>query len=159
LIQPQTKGQVATEFMLYTAVFMLLVIASFVVVNHIQNTEIPLRQNTVAKETGSGFSNAITLAVKGGRGFYYNYSFPRTIFTIPYKMDLSLMNDDDAGILLEWPGSYGNFTYLFNVPVYSYEIEAMSGCLDNDQIESDECSNTLLFYNDGENLTIRQLVN
>lgn len=158
------RGQVATEFLLYTAVFMLLVVVSFIVVNHIQTTEIPLRQNLVAKETGSAFQNAITLAVKGGRGFSYNYTFQRTIFGLPYKIDMNPMIQKpyDTSIILDWEGAYGNFSYMYDVPVYNYKfIPAKPGdtdCLSEQtrQIKSDKCSSTLKFVNDGENLTIIQ---
>jgi hypothetical protein len=148
------KGQVATEFMLYTAVFMFITIAAFVVVNQMLSSEIPLQQNTVAKETGDKFANVVTLSVKGGTGFSYNYTFPRTIFGLPYRMYMT--NLTDGFMVLDWEGSYGNFSYKYSVPSYSYHVQG--GCLDGDILMSNStCSNVLMFINDGENLTIRQL--
>ena len=146
------KGQVAVEFMVYTAVFMFIAIAAFLAVNQLQTTEIPLQQNNVAKETGEGFATVVTLSVTGGEGFSYKYTFPRTVFGLPYTIHfLSPTNDV---IILEWEGSYGNFSSSYNVPSYPYKFQ---GCLSDKKFVSNECSNTLIFENDGENLTITQV--
>lgn len=147
-------GQVATEFMLYTTVFMFIVVVSFVIVNQLQSTEVPLQQNRVAKETGEGFANALTLSVKGGEGFSYNYTFPKTIFGIPYKMDFTELTTNRNTMILEWEGPYGNFSYSYNVPTYNYIIGG--GCLSGNVLISNQCSNVLMLNNDGENLTITQ---
>lgn len=139
--------------MLYTTVFMFIVIAAFVVINQIQSTEIPLRQNTVAKEIGGGFANVITLAVKGGEGFTYNYTFPKTIFGSPYR--INLMPRGSNVIILEWAGDYGNFSYSYDVPAYDYRIEP-DACIDGRALISDQCSNALVLSNDGHSLTITQ---
>lgn len=146
------RGQVATEFLLYTAVFMFLVIAAFIVVNQIQSSEIPLRQNNVAKETGENFATILTLAVKGGEGFSYNYTFPKTLFGAPYE--ISLMPQDQDVIIIDWAGQYGNFSYSYYVPAYNYTIGG--ACLSGKKLVSDRCSNVLNLYNDGKNLTITQ---
>ena len=148
------RGQVATEFLLYTAVFMFVTIAAFVVVNQLLSSEIPLQQNTVARETGDQFADAVTLSVKGGEGFSYNYTFPRTIFGTPYRVFLT--NLTDGFMLIEWTGEYGNFSYSYPVPAgYGYKVEGT--CLTGSVMESDACSNMLMLDNDGENLTITQL--
>ena len=148
------RGQVATEFLLYTAVFMFVAVAAFIVLNDVQSSELPLQQNKVAKETGDGFVNTLTLAIKGGEGFSYNYSFPRTVLGIPYKIDLRGLESGQGFIMMEWPGSFANFTYRYSMPRYKYKFEG--ACLDARVLISDACSNTLTLYNDGENLTIKQ---
>jgi hypothetical protein len=148
------RGQVATEFLLYTAVFMFITIAAFVVVNQLLSSEIPLQQNTVAKETGDQFADAVTLSVKGGEGFSYNYTFPRTIFGIPYRIYMT--NLSDGFMLIEWAGEYGDFSYSYPVPSgFGYHVEGT--CLGGQILESNVCSNRLTLDNDGENLTITQL--
>ncbi|MEW6748672.1 MAG: hypothetical protein AB1295_03115 [Candidatus Micrarchaeota archaeon] len=156
------RGQVATEFMLYTAVFMFMAIAAFVVVGDLQRSEIPLSQNTVAKETGESFVSVITLAVKGGEGFSYNYTFPRTVFGRTYRMDMRLLDAPEPSIMMDWAGDYGNFSYQYGMPDYEYKIEG--SCLaapslekPADVLDSSYCSNTIMLVNDGENLTITQL--
>lgn len=153
--QARRRGQVAAEFMLYTAVFMLVAVAAFLAVNTFQSADVPLQQNRLAVETGQGFVTALTLAVKGGSGFSYNYTFPKTVFGIPYAMHLE--NLSDGYMTLEWAGSYGNFSYQYNVPAYDYVVAGNGDCLGGSVLQSSKCSNMLLLYNDGENLTITQL--
>ncbi len=149
------KGQAATEFLLYTAVFMLIAIGAFVVVSDLQTSEVPRQQNIVAKETGDGFVTALTLTVKGGTGFSYNYTFPKTIFARSYVIDMGGLNAANSTILLEYIGDYANFTYMYDVPKFNYRVEG--ACLGGSALESMKCSNVLMLKNDGENLTITQL--
>ena len=148
------RGQVATEFMLYTAVFMFVAVAAFVVVNDLQRSEIPLQQNSLAKETGEGFVSVLTLAVKGGTGFSYNYTFPRTLFGRPYMIDLRNINHANSTLLISWDSEYGPFVYQYDIPSYHYETGG--GCLGGGILNSSSCTNVLLLNNDGENLTISQ---
>jgi hypothetical protein len=75
--------------MLYTAVFIFVAVVAFVAVSSLQSTEIPLQQNALVKETGDGFVNVITLAVKGGEGFSYNYTFSYQYDLPPYNYFIS----------------------------------------------------------------------
>lgn len=147
------RGQVATEFLLYTTVFMFVAIAAFIVINDIQQSEVPLQQSTVAKETGEGFVSTLMLAVKGGEGFSYNYTFPRTIFGIAYTIDMRNLTSARKFMMLDWPGSYGDFSYQYGAPEYKYKFD---GCLTGGVLNSSACSNMLMLVNDGENLTIKQ---
>ncbi len=164
------RGQVATEFLLYTTVFLFIVIAAFLVVNHIQETEIPTREYSVARETGGAFAHVVTLAIKGGQGFSYNYTFPRTLFSAanrlgtPYRI---YFLPDSQMMIMEWNGSYGEFSYSYSVPAYDYVFVADDDCIvyveDEDPadgidenihyLDSGRCSR-LYLANDGEVLTI-----
>ncbi len=145
------RGQVATEFMLYTTVFIFVAIAAFVIVNQLQSAEIPLQQNNVAKETGEGFVTIITLSVKAGEGFSYTYTFPKTLFERPYVIDMRRLSD--GFMVMDWEGPYGNFSYAYDVPIYDY---AFDGCVADGILVSNECSNVLTLKNYGEELTIEQ---
>ena len=159
------RGQVATEFFMYTAVFMFVVIAAFVVVNQMQSTEIPQRENLIAKDTGEFFSNAFNLAVKGGFGFTYNYTFPKTILGTPYSLSFS---PKKQVMILDWVGRYGPFSQSYLLPGYKYEfpntgdktkqcISEYSSSVAGGKVyifNSSECSNVLTLYNDGEKLMV-----
>jgi len=156
------KAQVATEFFMYTAVFMFVVIAAFVIVNQIQSTEIPLRENTIAKSTGEFFVSAITLSVKAGQGFTYNYTFPKTILDNPYTLSFAPKN---SIMVLDWEGRYGKFSQSYNLPPYNYSFVDPGGadnCIVQDPtavgivyiFNSSKCSSSLTLYNDGEKLVI-----
>jgi|GEM_PF-705011 len=151
------RGQVATEFMLYLSVFMLITIAAFLVVSSLQQSEVALQENKLVKEIGSNFVNALTLSVKGGEGFVYTYRFPQTVFGIPYTLNLThLTRTYNQSITINWEGSYGNFTYDYYVPAYNYQLSGT--CLSDLVLVSNNeaCSNTLRLSNDGEMLIITQ---
>ena len=147
----QVKGQVAAEFLLYSTVFMFLVIAAYIVINQVQSVELPQRQNSVAKETGQSFANAISLSVKGQQGFNYRYSFPKTILGSPYSIDLSSLSSQKS-FYLNWAGAFGNASFAYDVPSYNYIISG--SCLSGNVLNSNQCSNILILTNDGENLTL-----
>jgi hypothetical protein len=140
--------------MIYTAIFMFVAVAAFIVVNDLQKAEIPLQQNSLAKETGQGFVTMLTLSMKGGPGFSYNYTFPKTMYGAPYAIYLTNLTEGNF-MMIEWNGSYGSFAYQYDVPVFIYKLEG--SCLDGRILRSDRCSNTLMLSNDGENLTLTQL--
>ncbi|MDD5171807.1 MAG: hypothetical protein PHF60_02110 [Candidatus ainarchaeum sp.] len=131
-----------------------MAIAAFIVVSDVQRSEIPVQQNAIAKETGASFVNTITLAVKGGEGFSYSYTFPRTILGISYTIDMTKLTSKKF-MMLEWPGSYGNFSYQYGLPNYNYKLNGT--CLGSGILNSSACSDVLRLENDGENLTITQL--
>ena len=141
--------------MLYIAVFIFMAMAAFVVISDLQTSEVPFQQNTVAKETGNGFATVLSLSVKGGEGFSYNYTFPKTLFGRPYKINLETLTHPNATIILDFEGEYGNFSYQYDVPRYKYRYPGE--CLKSGVLDSTRCSNMLMLNNDGENLTIVQL--
>jgi hypothetical protein len=164
------KGQVATEFFMYTAVFMFVVIAAFFVVNQVQSTEIPVRENTIAKETGEFFASSITLAVKGGTNFTYKYTFPTTVLGKPYTLRFS---DTEDIMVLDWEGRYGRYSQSYSLPGYDYgfpdkyDNNQKDNCIRQDVssittsgdvylFESSKpgCENVLTLHNDGGTLTV-----
>jgi hypothetical protein len=149
------RGQVAVEFMLYTGVFIFIAVVAFVAVTDLQNSEVPLQQNGLVKETGDSFVNVFTLAVKGGEGFSYNYTFPKTIYSLPYQINFKNLDQTNATMLIEWNGSYGAFSYQYQLPPYNYFVSG--SCLSGEVLSSTNCKNVLMLNNDGENLTITQL--
>lgn len=152
------RGQVAAEFLMYTAVFLVIVIAAYTVISYVQSSELPAKQNSVAKETGEGFENVIRLSVQGGQGFSYVYTYPRSILGAPYSLNFnSLLSRANQSFFIIWPGPYGEFTWGYRVPAYTYRVEGT--CLSGSVLASDnvDCSNILLLKNDGENLSLRVL--
>ncbi len=153
------RAQVATEFMLYISVFMVIAIVAFLIVNDIQKAEIPLQQNNAVKEAGNEFVNIITLSVKGGEGFSYRYTFPKTMFGIPYRIDMNnlVTYSQRPSITIEWAGSYGNFSYQYYVPAYKYMFGGCLGTGTNPVLQSDACENVLVLNNNGGYLTLTQV--
>jgi hypothetical protein len=142
--------------MIYTSIFMFVAVAAFIVVNDLQRSEVPLEQNRLARETGQGFLNMITLSMKGGQGFSYNYTFPKTIFGSPYLIYLTNLSQGNF-MMIEWNGSYGAFSYQYAVPKYDYKVIQTSTCMSGAILRSDACSNVLMLSNDEGVLTLTQL--
>ena len=132
---------------------MFIVIIAFFVVNRVQSTEIPLRENTLARETGEFFASTITLAVKGGVGFSYNYAFPRTILGNPYRLSFSSNN---KVMILDWSGRYGNYSQSYSLPPYPQY--AFGGCITDVSgvhvFDSSLGSDVLKLNNNGDTLLI-----
>ncbi|MFH1222149.1 MAG: hypothetical protein V1492_03630 [Candidatus Micrarchaeota archaeon] len=138
------KGQAATEFFLYITVFMFVAVGAFIMINYLQNTEIPVQKNRVAKEIGNGFADAIALAVRGGPGFTYRYYYPTTVYGYPYKI-VFVAN----GTFMEWTNEYGNYSYFYATPNYRQQYVSGGTCLDNDNgvwslDTSKQCKNVLV---------------
>ncbi len=142
------KGQSATEFFLYLTLFMFVVIAAFVVINYMQSSEIPVQKNRIAKETGEGFASVVMLAVRAGPGFSYEYYFPKTIYGAPYNLSFS-----ENGAIMEWENEYGQFSYYFALPAFTYDYR---GCVSGGKLVSTECENILVLNNTGDVLIISQ---
>ena len=148
------KGQVSIEFLIYVTIFMFVVIGAFILINYLQSTEIPAQHSKIVKLTGDEFANALTLAVKGGSGFTYNYSFPKTIMGIPYT--IYFQPSGASAMIMEWPGPYGNFSYSYTLPAYNYAYGGDSGCVLDGKLVSNECRNMITLSNDGTTVTISQ---
>ncbi len=145
------KAQVATEFLVYTGVFMALVILAFLVVSSTQKSELPLRQNALAKETADGFFSVLSLAVRAGDGFSYTYEYPKTLLGVPYSYKF-IREGDQTFLRMFWNGTYANFTYVNRLPQYDYRIS--SECLVDGEIVSDACENRLSLKNERGTLTV-----
>jgi len=148
------KGQVSIEFFIYVTLFMFVVIGAFILINYLQSMEIPAQHSKIVKLTGDEFANAITLAVKGGSGFTYNYTFPKTILGVPYAIYFQPAGSNT--MIMEWPGPYGNFSYSYTLPAYDYAYGGDSGCILDRELTSNDCSNRITLSNDGSTLTISQ---
>ena len=146
------RGQVATEFFVYTSVFIFIVIAAFISLSYIQTAEIPTREATLAKEVGEDFANSINLAANAGKGFSYNYSFSKTILGKEY---LITFDEDNSRLAITWQGTYNNFTYAYPLSSYDYEF---NGCISDveKKLASNGCKNKIQLFNDGEKLIITQ---
>jgi hypothetical protein len=127
-----------------------VVISAFVLVNYLQSNEIPIQKNKLAVETGYNFQNIISLTVRAGPGFDYLYYFPKTVHSYPYS--IKLFNDH---MIMDWTNEYGNFSYYFSVPPYTYKASERSldtGCLTEEisdrvhyiELVSDNCTNRIM---------------
>jgi hypothetical protein len=158
------RGQVATEFFLYVSVFMFMAIAAYFVISTVESSEIPQTEGTIAMDTGQVFASSIAMAVQNGNGFTYNYTFPRTIMQTPYNLTFSPAKHV---MVLDWQGSYGNFSQFYTLPDYIYIFPALGGCIKEAPSTPETagivyvfdssapgCSDILTLSNDGTQLSI-----
>ena len=144
------KGQVATEFLLYSGVFLFVVIAAFSVVSVIQKTEVGRHESQLSKEIGGTFSDGMTLAAHGGEGFNYSMAFPKYLLGTSYTVDFSRAND--GLIIMEWEGSYSTISHAYTVPLFDYEFYE---CFHKDGqritlVSDDNCDKDMFLYNNGD---------
>ncbi|MBI5224035.1 hypothetical protein HY990_06475 [Candidatus Micrarchaeota archaeon] len=147
------RGQVAVEFLVYVSVFMLAVVLAFFVINQSQQAELPAKQNALAKETGQGFVDVLSLSVRAGAGFEYRYQFPKTLLNHPYSVNFAPLTPSNL-MFFDWPGEYADFNYSYRLPTYKYLFSGR--CLSDGVLHSNACDNVLVLRNDGENITLLQ---
>lgn len=147
------KGQAATEFLLYTGVFMFMVIAAFAALSFVEASEIPAKEALVARTTGDGIVDSINLAVGAGRGYNSTVIFPRVILGRPFT--LSFVEKNGNFVILDWQSSGGQVSQSYTLAGYRYTYEGcVSGLRPN--VTSNKCRNSLNLYNNGTHLIISQ---
>jgi len=150
----KSKGQVATEFLLYSGVFLFVVIAAFSVVSVIQKTEVGRHESQLSKEVGGTFADGLKLAAEGGEGFNYSMTFPKYLIGTPYTIDFS--RSQEGLLIMEWDGSYSTISHAYTVPLADYEFYE---CFQKDGqrvtlVSDDSCENDLSMYNNGDTVRI-----
>lgn len=151
------KGQVATEFFLYSSVFLIIVIATASILYFTQSSEISALEYTVAREVGEKFADSINLVVKGGSGFEYDLLFPKTILGKDYAISFSpsgnFLTLDWAGTSRNSNSSFGNSSSLYPIIPSKYFY---SGCIQNNQMLSSLGENKLKIINKDGQVLITQ---
>ncbi|MFH2106443.1 MAG: hypothetical protein ABII22_04230 [Candidatus Micrarchaeota archaeon] len=155
-----SRGQVAIEFFVYSAMFLFVVVAAYFLVNYMQESEIPPKENSLVEEVGQSFADAATLSVYGGKGFTYTFSFSKSVLGNKYYIS---MYGDKLGIDSKMGSS--EFGSIYTLPKYNYIYEG--DCWDDREgvdkdnnpvvakiLDVSKCKNYLTFSNDGDVLTI-----
>lgn len=154
VVDDMKKGQVATEFILYAGVFLIILIATFGIVSYLQANEIVYQESQLTYEVGAGFAESVNLAIQSGRGFHTNMTFKRTIDGRPYQVEFQ---PQFARLLFTISSTYGEITHVYPIAPYDYQF---SGCIQSGIVQSSQqsgqptCRNRLLFYNNGTTLFI-----
>ncbi len=151
------KGQVATEFFLYSGVFLFMIIVAFTAITYTQSNELPAKEALIAKEVGESITEQINLAVSADRGFNTTVIFPRVILGRPFNV--SFVQDSNTNtirfVILDWQSSKGQVSQSYTLASYNYKFE---GCLSGSKptLVSNQCKNSLIIYNDGSKVIINQ---
>lgn len=148
------KGQVATEFFAYAGVFLLIVVMTAAAVYVTQDAEYGYYESKYIVEVGHSFASACNLAISAGKGFTYTLEFPKTIKGYVYNITFI----ENSSVRIELDTNHGEIIYPYSLAPFPLEFE---GCIDDSVsgmgiMTSNEGNNTLVFYNDGSVLVIKQ---
>ncbi|VVB98030.1 Uncharacterised protein [uncultured archaeon] len=154
------KGQVATEFFIYSGVFLAVMLAAYFTIFFIQTAEISNKESLYVRWFGESFASHANTAMSGDAGFNYTMRFDKNILGKPYVVQFQPANagSRNAFLYITWTSNNVTFPYAIGnmtlrkgscVQEFSpasgryYEINSILGMLN--------------FYNDGENLTLSQV--
>ncbi len=155
--EPETiRGHAATEFFIYSAVFLIVVLSAYFTIFFIQSGEISNKEALYIKWFGERFASAANTAMAGQNGFNYTMKFDRLILEKQYRIQFKPSSPGkNAFVFITWESN--NATYSF--PIGNMSMKA-GGCIsevnspDGTYYEINTSRGTLNFYNDGENLTL-----
>ncbi|MEK6978667.1 MAG: hypothetical protein AABW86_00445 [Candidatus Micrarchaeota archaeon] len=148
------SGQVATELMLYSGVFLIIVISVASVLYLLQGSDINSLEYSIVKETAESFSDSINLAVRGGQTFSYYYNFPRTVLGGGYSIIFT-----KSSAIVHWQGSRGNMSYSYSIAPANFTF---NGCVVSlqggsaGQLDSQKGQNLLIVTNNGNGIELMQ---
>ncbi|MFA5049680.1 MAG: hypothetical protein WC501_01600 [Candidatus Micrarchaeia archaeon] len=151
------KGQVATEFFAYSAIFLLLVMIVIVSVFASQDSENAYYENQNVIEIGNRFSSAFNLASSAGKGFKYEFEFPKYVYGIEYN--ISFVEGKYASI--EWESKVLPMIYIYPINKFNMEnSESAGNCIEKNGnvyiIKSTTGENKISFFNNGNEIIIMQ---
>ena len=144
----EKKGQMATEFFAYSAIFLLALMAISVGISLVERIELEGRNAAVAREKVMRIANVIALVGSGEEGFSYRMNLGGDINGIPYRVEVG----EGTVRLTVLDGR--NTTYPY--PTYSGKI-VKSGCISSEHgLHVIDVNKELLVMNDGKSVVLWQ---
>lgn len=150
------RGQVATEFFVYSGVFLFMAVAAFAALSYTQSGEVPAKQAVLVEETGRTFADNINLAVAGGDGYEHKFVFGRTIYGKPFEIDFEPRGS--KYMIVSWDGDYGSAAYTYLLAGKTYEYRGCTTLAGQKKLVSSECSNTVILKNENGKLIIEHVI-
>lgn len=156
------KGQVATEFFMYSAVFLVIVLGAYFSIFLIQNAEISNKESLYVQSFGETFASHLNTAMAAQGGFNYTMIFERQVLGRPYAVQFKPADGGGRNgfVFITWIGG-SNVTYSY--PVGRMPLKASGTCITayttapaDTYYEINTTLGALNFYNDGENITLSQ---
>ncbi|MDD5336854.1 MAG: hypothetical protein PHS02_00030 [Candidatus ainarchaeum sp.] len=151
------KAQVALEFFLYSAVFLVIVLAAYFAISFVQSADIANKESSYVKWFGETFYSATTTAMAGQGGFRYTIKFDKDILGAPYDIYFQPAHGAQGGfVYITWSSTNATYTYpIGNMPIVSADScvhVSQSGQL----LTITPSRGTLTFYNDGTRILLSQ---
>ncbi len=152
------KGQVATEFFVYSSVFLIVVLSAYSVIFFVQNIEKSNMDLLYVKSFGENFAVHINTAMNAQEGFNYTMKFDKRILGKEYRV---LFRPTESGknafTFISW--SEKNISYVYPIG----NIALLNGTCVSKPIppklyyEINTNLEMVNFYNDGEKIIISQM--
>lgn len=146
------RGQVATEFFIYSGIFLILVIAVASLVYFDQTAQLSSAEYNLAKENGQMFADALSMGVRGGPGFTYSMQYPQTVLGQSYAINFT-GSSDSGFFLMTWYSPRGTFTYPYRMPTPDFTLDLCGG---GSAIRSNVGLNNLSIVNTGQGIVLEQ---
>ncbi|MFA5077528.1 MAG: hypothetical protein WC488_03830 [Candidatus Micrarchaeia archaeon] len=155
------KGQVALEFFLYSAVFLVVVLAAYFAVVFVQSADISNKESSYVKWFGESFSSATNTAMAGQAGFRYTMKFGKDILGKPYSIYFQPSTTGKGGfVYITWSST--NATYAY--PIGAMDVVGSDSACISERVSSTGSRvltitpdrGTLTFYNDGSRILLSQ---
>ncbi len=152
------KGQIATEFFVYSGIFLAMVIAAYFTIFFIQSSEVSAKESLYVKWFGENFASHANTAMSGQAGFNYTMKFERQILGKPYAVQFKPATDSKkAFVFITWSWNNATYTYpVANITLLAGECVRTFSPSGEIYYEINTSLASVNFYNDGENVSISQ---
>lgn len=155
-----SRGQVATEFFIYSSMFLIAVLIAYFAIFFVQSAEISNKESLYMKLFGERFASHINTAMSGQNGMNYSMSFDPSLMGKPYRVYFKPANSSLGTNGFAFIANGNNLTYSY--PIGNMQILDGGGCIithassEGAYYEINTSRRKLSFYNDGENITLSQ---
>lgn len=153
------KAQVAVEFLIYSTIFLIIVMGAYFTISFMQTAEVSNKEALYVKWFGESFASYTNTAMNGQEGFNYTIKFNTKILNLPYEVNFKPAGSNKNGfVFITW--SKNNLTYSY--PIGNSSL--LNGtCVKNiippsseNYYEINTSRGMLNFYNDGKSITLSQ---
>lgn len=152
------KGHAATEFFMYSSVFLIIVMGAYFTIFFVQSADVSNKESLYVKWFGERFASSANFVMGSQQGFNYTMKFERLLIQKPYSVQFKpASSGKNAFVFITWSGN--NATYTFPIgamPVKSGGCVLAVGSADGKYYEINTSVGSLNLYNDGENITLSQ---
>lgn len=154
-----SKAQVANEFFMYSALFLIILTSAYFSIFYIQSSEIYNKEALYVKEFGESFASHTNLAMSI-KNLNYTIKFDRKIMNDLYALYFKPYSmDKPAHVLIVW--NKNNLSYSY--PIANKAILPGDKCIQTHSTSSGEnyyeintSKGILTFYNDGVSIILSQ---
>ena len=154
------RGQVATEFFIYSSIFLVIVLAAYFTIFFIQSAEVSNKESLYVKWFGERFASHMATAMSGEYNFNHTMTFDKSILAKPYQLYIKPARGSRNGfVFITWSSTNATYAYpIGNMPV----VNADTRCITSSDLGEGQFytispdAGVLNFYNTGNEIIISQ---